>query len=116
MNDPASAIGEVGRVLEPGGVFCIAIVHPLNRSGEAREDYFRERPFTDVVARRGLEMAFAGIDRPLESYVDALAAAGFVIERLREPRAAPADVARSPELEPAARRPFFLHLQCRLRG
>jgi SAM-dependent methyltransferase len=40
MPDPASAISDIARVLEPGGVLCLAIIHPLNRSPEALEDYF----------------------------------------------------------------------------
>ena len=36
-----------------------------------------------------------------------------VIKELREPRAEPEAVARAPELAPAARQPFFLHLRCR---
>jgi hypothetical protein len=37
-----------------------------------------------------------------------------VIEELREPRASSAEVMRASELAPAARKPFFLHLRCRL--
>lgn len=116
MPDPAAAIHEIARVLDPGGILCVAIVHPLNRSAEALEHYFTERRFSDVVTRRGLAMTFEGVDRPLESYTGPLAAAGFVIEALREPRAAAADVTHHPELSPAAERPLFLHLRCRRAG
>ncbi len=114
MPEPAAAIREIARVLEPGGVLCLAVVHPLNRPVEFLGDYFTERRISEVVARRGLEMRFEGVDRPLESYTRALSAAGLVIEALREPRASSAAVARAPELAPAERKPFFLHMRCRL--
>ncbi|MGO9956506.1 MAG: class I SAM-dependent methyltransferase [Solirubrobacteraceae bacterium] len=116
MPHPRSVIGEIARVLEPGGVLVVAIVHPLNRPDEHLEDYLTDRRFSGVVTRRGLRMSFEGVDRPLDSYTRALADAGFVIEELREPRAASVAVTRFPELEPAARKPFFLHLRCRRLG
>jgi ubiquinone/menaquinone biosynthesis C-methylase UbiE len=30
------AVGEVARVVKPGGCFCVAIVHPINSAGKAR--------------------------------------------------------------------------------
>lgn len=113
MPDPGAVIGEITRVLEPAGVLCAAIIHPLNRSPEALEDYFTERRFRESITRRGLTMTFEGVDRPLELYTRALATSGFVIEELREPRADPATVANAPELAPAARKPYFLILRCR---
>ncbi len=112
--DPTALIREIARVLEPGGVLCLAIVHPLNRPVEFLGDYFTERRVSEVVSRRGLEMRFEGVDRPLECYTRALSAAGFVIEELRVPRASSAAVARAAELAPAATKPFFLHMRCRL--
>jgi SAM-dependent methyltransferase len=114
MPDHESAIREVARVLEPGGTFCLAIVHPLNRPPEALEQYFKDTRFSDVVERRGLTMTFVGIDRPLEAYTRALAAHGLVIEHLREPQPSGAVVGRAPELEPAAAKPYFLHIRARL--
>jgi SAM-dependent methyltransferase len=116
MPHPADVIKEIARVLEPGGLLCIAIVHPLNRPAEHFDDYFSEQRFTEVIVRNGLEMTFDGVDRPLESYTSALCDNGFVIEELREPRASAATVERTRELAPAAKKPYFLHLRCRLRG
>jgi SAM-dependent methyltransferase len=110
MDDPAAAIGELARVLVPGAVLCIATVHPLNRPEDA-EGYFDEHRVSLAVERNGIEMTFESIDRPLESYTRALASAGFVIEELREPRAA--GPAPGSPLAPAAAWPFFLHLRCR---
>jgi SAM-dependent methyltransferase len=115
MSEPATVISEIARVLEPSGVLCIAIVHPLNRPAEHLGDYFSERRFSEAITRDGLIMTFEGIDRPLESYTRVLFANGFVIENLREPRASAAAVERAPELAPATQKPYFLHLRCRLR-
>jgi predicted TPR repeat methyltransferase len=59
-------------------------------------------------------MTFNMIERPLESFTGAMSDSGFVIEQLREPRPDEAAVVRAPELEKAARTPFFLHLCARL--
>ena len=114
MPHPATVIKEIARVLEPGGVLCVAIIHPLNRPAQHFDDYFTEQRFTEVIARNGLEMTFEGVDRPLESYTRALFDNGFVIDELREPRACEAAVQRASELAPAAKRPYFLQLRCRL--
>jgi SAM-dependent methyltransferase len=114
MGDPAGAVNEVARVLAPGGVLCIAHIHPLNRATEHFDDYFRDWRFREVIARRGIEMTFEGVDRPLDSYTRPLFDNGFVIDELREPRASTAAVQRSSALAPAAKKPYFLHLRCRL--
>ncbi len=114
MADPAAAIGEIARVLEPGGVLCMAIVHPLNRPATHLERYFEEQRFSEAITREGLTMTFEGVDRPLEDYTRALFDSGFVIDALREPRPAPELIRRCPDLGPAASKPFFLQLRCRL--
>jgi SAM-dependent methyltransferase len=112
MEDLARAVAEIARVLESGGRFCLAIVHPLNRPPEALDDYFEEHRFADDFERDGLRMTFEGIDRPLEAYPCALTRAGFLIEELREPRPTAAVLASSPKLAEAAKRPYFLHMRC----
>lgn len=114
MASPADAISEIARVIEPGAALSMAIVHPLNRPAERLEHYFTEQRFSDSVTRDGLTMTFHGIDRPLEGYIRPLSAAGFVIEQLLEPHATSAGVKRAPRLAPAADKPHFLHLACRL--
>jgi SAM-dependent methyltransferase len=114
MATPVAVIAEIARVLEPGGILCAAIIHPLNRPPEHLDDYFREHRFSETITRGGLTMTFDGIDRPLESYTGAISRSGFVIEELREPRASVEAIGRAPHLAPAATRPYFLHLRCRL--
>ena len=116
MENPAAAIVEIARVLEPGGRLCLAIVHPLNRPAEGLDDYFSEHRVATRVARDGLEMTCESIDRPFQTYTRALASAGFVIEDLREPRATLAQATEDSSLAEAARRPYFVHMRCRLAG
>lgn len=113
MDDVAGALREVGRVLEPGGRLCAAIVHPLSSAHLGSDDelpYFERRDYTDVVERDGLEMAFHGIHRPLRDYAGALRDAGLVLEDLREPSPADEQVSAFADLANARRRPPFLHL------
>lgn len=118
VDDLEGALRECARVLEPEGRLCLAIVHPLNSAGAFARDgddapfviegsYVDESPYADVVVREGLGMTFASVHRPLETYVGALADAGFLIERLRESVA--------PEQALHGRRwlriPLFLHVR-----
>jgi SAM-dependent methyltransferase len=112
IEDLGGALRETARVLEPGGRLCAAIVHPLASAHLGSDDeipYFERRHYTDVVEREGLEMAFHGIHRPLEDYVDTMRDAGLVVEALREPAPADEDIAAFADLAKARRRPAFLH-------
>jgi hypothetical protein len=94
MDDLDAVVAEVGRVLGAGGWLCAAVVHPLNSAGAfeqsagvpfvVRGSYFEEVRYCDEVERDGHRMAFNGVHRPLQRYVDALVSSGFVIEALRE--------------------------------
>jgi SAM-dependent methyltransferase len=114
LPDPSPVIAEIARVLRPGGWLALATVHPLNRPDEHLDRYFETLRFHDEVARDGLRMTFEGVDRPLSDYTAALADNGFVIDRLGEPRPTVADCRAHESLRKAARRPYFLHLRCRL--
>jgi SAM-dependent methyltransferase len=116
MTNPAACIAEVGRVLGPAGVFCVAIPNPVNASAGSLARYFDEMRCAETLVRNGLTMEFVSIDRPLSFYTEALASSGFVIERLREPRPSAATVTRHPELGSARDTPFFVHLRCRRAG
>jgi SAM-dependent methyltransferase len=121
MDDMASAIREAGRVLEPGSRFCLAIVHPLNSAGGfAGEEpdspfvisgsYLEPFRYTDEVERDGLTASFASDHRPLETYFEALAAGGFLVERLREPVVPERSISR-PRQRRWQRLPLFLHVR-----
>jgi SAM-dependent methyltransferase len=121
VDDLAGACRETARVLEPGGRFCVAMVHPLNSAGEFAGDeadspfvisgsYLDESFYEDNVARDGLEMTFVSAHRPLQAYTDAINDAGMLIERLREP-AAPEHAITRPLSRRWQRLPLFLHLR-----
>ena len=121
IDDYSGAIREAGRVLEAGGKFCLALVHPLNSAGMFESDdgqsgftiagsYLDPSYYRDNIVRDGLEMNFVNAHRPLQAYAAALEEAGFVIERLREP-ALPERAIRAPRHRRWQRLPMFLHLR-----
>ena len=125
MNGDVRAVVPVGdgtwRVLEPGGRLCIAIVHPVNSAGlfATREpdspftitgSYLDSHYYADEIARDGLELTLVSAHRPLQAYAEALADAGLLIERLREP-ALPDHALRKPHSRRWQRLPLFLHLR-----
>jgi SAM-dependent methyltransferase len=125
IEDMPGAVREAGRVLEPGGRLCFAIVHPLNSAGlpgagfasrgfasrdpdapyVVADSYLEERRVDEIVERDGFRVHFAQIHRPLEAYFQALAAAGLSVEALREPA--------HPTSPRWSRIPLFLHVRAR---
>lgn len=121
VNDFEGAIQEAARVLESGGRFCLAIVHPLNSAGQFEGEvpdgpftitasYLHSSYYADNVVRDGLEVTFVSAHRPLQAYTEAIAEAGLLIERLREPALPELAITR-----PLSRRwqrvPLFLHVR-----
>ena len=119
-----AAVREVARILEPGGRFCLAIVHPINSAGRFETsaadasfviaaDYLRPFSYSDPVERDGLSMTFHSQHRPIESYFLALEEAGLLVETLREPKL-PEHAVQSQNSRRWQRLPLFLHLRaCR---
>jgi SAM-dependent methyltransferase len=96
VQDMPGAVAEAARVLEPGGSFCVCVVHPIADAGsfessdpDARfviaDTYYGKRRVEIPEERNGLSITFRGWAYPLEAYARALADAGFLIEALREP-------------------------------
>lgn len=121
VEDAAGAIAESARVLEPGGRFCMAIVHPIGSAGHfeseepdspfvIRGTYLGRFRFADEIEREGLEMTFESEHRPVGWYFDALERAGLLVERLREP-GHPEHAVREPRNRRWQRIPYFLHVR-----
>jgi SAM-dependent methyltransferase len=83
MDDPAGAVREVARVLEPGSRFALATLHPVNTASVAG-GYLTTRRYDETIERDGIPMTFSSLHHSLEGYVAFLRDAGFVIEDLRE--------------------------------
>jgi SAM-dependent methyltransferase len=94
IDDFDGAVQEIGRVLQPGGRLCLAVVHPFwSAQDEDTMDadsfrisrpYLKPRGYVDRVESDGLEMTFTSMHRPLSSYTSALSANGMVISTLTE--------------------------------
>ncbi len=129
IDDVDGAIGEVARVVRPGGRFVFLLNHPLLQtpgSGwiddqilDPPEQYWRIGPYLDEQAtieevQKDVFVRF--IHRPLSRYVNALADAGLTLERMLEPAPPEAFLAVSPEYTEAATVPRLLVLSCRRSG
>jgi SAM-dependent methyltransferase len=98
IDDMPAAVAESARILAIGGHLVMAIVHPINTAGQfvgvkgdpdrpfvISGSYLHPLRYVETFARDdGLNMTFHGEHRPIQAYTEALAEAGFVIERLRE--------------------------------
>jgi SAM-dependent methyltransferase len=121
VDDMEGAVRESARVLEPGARMCLAIVHPLNSAGSFQSDdadspfcidgsYLGQSAYSDEMRRNGLDITFVSKHRPLEAYTEALANAGFHIERLREPPV-PDDAVTVPRNLRWQRLALFMHIR-----
>jgi len=121
-----AAIGEVARVVRPGGRFAFFLNHPLLQtpgSGwiddhviDPPEQYWRIGPY--LVESESIEQVELGvhirfIHRPLSRYVNTLTEHGLVLERMLEPAPPPGFLARAPEYAEAATIPRLLYLRLR---
>jgi len=125
VDDLDAAVHELGRVLRPGGILCIATLHPMSTVGDFADDsldadfvvhhpYDQPRRYVDRVERDGFSMEFHSMHRPVAAYTDALHTSGFVVELLREPVPDADAIAQIPRLGRQARVPWYLHIRATL--
>src|SRR4051812_20783596 len=113
FDDLDGAVAEDARVLEPGGRFVAALVHPFGTCA-AGEPYFEDRRRTaESSDRLGVAFTFHDIHRPLGAYLGALERAGLLVEAIREPVPGDDFFAARPNAAHGRLVPLFLHLCAR---
>jgi len=118
------AIGEIGRVLAPGGRFLFFLNHPLLQAPNSgwvidhvlEEEYWRIGPY--LIEDVSLEELAPGVllpfvHRPLSQYVNAMADAGLLVEHMEEPAPPEGFLAKADEYRAAASIPRLLLLVAR---
>ncbi|GAB3572336.1 class I SAM-dependent methyltransferase [Amycolatopsis endophytica] len=93
LDDRVSALRELRRVLRPAGALVLSRQHPTGDWLRHGGNYFQPRVVEEVWSR-GWHLRFWLT--PLEQTCDELRTAGFLIERLTEPRPVPEAAAQDP--------------------
>jgi 2-polyprenyl-3-methyl-5-hydroxy-6-metoxy-1,4-benzoquinol methylase len=122
MPDPPRVLAAIASVLTPGGRAIVSIAHPCTdtpfrqwqrdaggaKQALAIDRYFERGPLSYAWAGWLYAFTTAGLHAPLEDWFAWFRAAGLAVHALREPAPPPEAVARFPELEDAARVPYFI--------
>ena len=133
--NPAVAIGEIVRVLRPGGWLQFSITHPVNttpirswvdddhgvRTSLAIADYFAEGPITTSwtfkvageLRERHDPFTITAARRTVSSWINLVIDAGLTIERVIEPVASEQTASLHPEVADTRIVPFFLIVRAR---
>ncbi|RSD17233.1 class I SAM-dependent methyltransferase [Amycolatopsis eburnea] len=91
LRDWAPTLGELKRVLKPGGRLIASVNHPLmvnltHRQEGPRPDYFAHYTWTDEFPLHGQTGRMTFWHKPLHAMTDAFTAAGFRLAVVHEPR------------------------------
>ena len=119
LRDWEVPLREFHRVLRPGGALLVSTHHPTMdvAISDPPAPYFDLTLLTDTWHKGGRDLEVRYYRRPLSAIVDALADAGFLIERMPEPRPDPTAFAGWPGLfERISTGPWFLFIRAAKRG
>jgi SAM-dependent methyltransferase len=124
IRDIDTAMAEIARVLRPGGRFLFFLNHPLLQTPSSGwiddqildppEQYWRIGPYLvedETIEEVEKDVFIPFVHRPLSRYVNAMAEAGLLIERMVEPPPPPGFLALADEYEAAATIPRLLFLR-----
>ena len=112
--DWGSTLGEFARILRPGGLLLVSTHHPTHDVAitEPPAPYFETVLLTDTWDKAGREYKVHFYRRPLSAIVDALADAGFLVERIPEPVPDRSAFAQDPAFyDRLTRGPWFLFIR-----
>ncbi len=121
VRDWKALFGELARVLRPGGLLAFSASHPADEFYRLHPEgrYFDIEPVEHIFnwTDQGIRARVPCYRRPLEAMINPLLEAGFLLERLVEPRPTPAFATRDPmEYAELMRRPGFICFRARRRG
>ena len=122
MPSPSTVLRAVHDVLRPGGRFVASITHPCTdtpfRQWERDESrakrwlcidrYFERGPIEYAWIRGAYDFTTPALHATLEDWFGWMLGAGFQLRALHEPRPTAAALAARPDLEDAARVPYYL--------
>jgi len=124
IGDVEAALGEIARLLRPGGIFLFLLNHPLLQtpgSGwiddqvlDPPEQYWRIGPYlheAETVEEVEKDVFITFFHRPLSRYLNAARDVGLRLDRMEEPAPPPGFVARAEEYADAASVPRLLFLR-----
>lgn len=129
MPDVPAVLRGIARVMKPNGRCVASIEHPCTstpyrewqRDRERRKQwlcidrYFEHAAMDYTWKRWSYEFTTAALHVPLETWFGWIREAGLVVRDLREPRPTDETVRARPDLEDAARVPYFLLFELRHR-
>lgn len=109
LNDWSVPLSSFASALRPGGWAVISLDHPFAPplSGQ-RGGYFDQELVTDTWTKADVTVTQHFWRRPLGDAIAAFAMAGFVVERIAEPRPTSLAIEEFPELAEVADRPSFI--------
>lgn len=122
MPDVPSVLGGVRSLLRPGGRFVASITHPCSdtpyrawerdEAGRKRwlcvDRYFDRGPMVYTWSGWAYDFTTPAVHATLEDWFDWILGAGFRLRALREPRPSEEAIRIRPELDDAARMPYFV--------
>ncbi|UCH58175.1 MAG: class I SAM-dependent methyltransferase [Candidatus Bathyarchaeota archaeon] len=106
---------EFHRVLVGGGVFVFSVGHPFTDArSHGVEDYFRTERVELMWRGFGVPVLMPSYRRPLEAMIEPFSEAGFLVERILEPKPTPEFKEREPEdYERLTKEPGFICIRAR---